>query len=76
MKNNMTKNYRYELKVTDENTEEVIYLSTRFSWESLEESYHKLEGAIKKHEEDEDKSEETLWFSHKSLQEELREMGH
>lgn len=60
MKNNMTKNYRYELKVTDENTEEVIYLSTRFSWESLEESYHKLEGAIKKHEEDEDKSEETL----------------
>lgn len=44
-------NLRYEIKVVDENTEEVIYTNSAYTMESLEEQDHKMQSAIKSYEE-------------------------
>ena len=42
-------NLRYELRVVDEDTEEVIHQDTTLTLESHEESLHKVEKAIAEH---------------------------
>ena len=46
----MKKEYKFEIKVTDEETDEEIYTDSASSMESLEEKFYKINRAIRSYE--------------------------